>query len=361
MASPTIDSVYPSDGATGVPLGASVWAIFDQEIDANKVEGAFFVVGPDHTLWTGPDQVRWNRLLQPEPQELLESPGYTGIVQGTWSVTKIDAGGQSVSGPSYSPGSGYRSKVIFTPNEYFAALIDFTVLLAGQETGTTTSRGIRGRTIWDTQLGPNLGDGNVVTGGSYTDSTLKTAVVEITATGGVGVAEYKWYWQNTPSVSNIGICSGQERPLDDGVTFYFTGTDFRLGDTFTVALSPASFMDGVSTWGFTTGSGSIETVPSTTSTSPTGVPVPPIPPFVDVPFAVETITPAHRAVQVPLARKEIRIVMSKDIDEDTITQESVRVYAEHVLGDYVDDNEPDVPGEIAKALEVDGDTLIITI
>jgi len=361
VVSPTIDSVYPTSGATGIPLGATVWAIFDQEIDANKIEGAFFVIGPDHSLWTGPDQVRWNRLLQPEPQEFLESPGYNGIVQGTWSVQKVNAQGQSVSVPSYSPGGGYRSKVIFTPDEYFAALIDFTVFLAGEEAGTVTSRGIRSRTIWDTQLGTNLGDGNVVAAGSYTGSVNATAVIEITKAGGVGVAEYKWYWQRTPGIFNVGICSGKERPLESGVTFSFTGTDFRLGDTYTIALTPAAFMVNISTWSFSTGSGSIETVPSSTSTSPTGVPVPPIPPFVDAPFTVEKITPEHRAVQVPLARKTIRIQMSKDIDEDTITQESVRLYAEHVLGDYVDDNEPDVPSEIAKVLEVDGDTLIITI
>ena len=360
MTAPTVDSVYPSNGATGIPIGATVFAIFDQEIDPEKVEGAFFVIGPDHSLWTGPDQVRWNKLLTPEPQEFLDSPGYHGIVQGEWSVEKIDDDGNSVSAPSYSPGGGYRSKAIFTPTNFMAALTDFTVFLAGQEAGFPSSRGIRSRTIWDTQLGSNLGDGNVVTGGSYTGTANVTAVIEITKTGGVGVAEYDWYWQNTPSIRHSGICSSQDRPLDSGVEFYFTGTDFRLGDTYTIALTPAEVMDAIYTYEFTTGSGSIETIPSTTSTSPTGDPVPNIPPFITEPFGVDEISPEHRAINVPLGRKEIVVTFNKAIDPDTITQESVRVFAESVLGSY-DGEEDSAPGEIAKALEVSGSTLTITI
>ena len=360
MSAPVIQSVFPSDGATGAVLGTTVWAIFDQEVDEEKLEGAFFVVGPDHTLWTGPDQIRWNKLLMPEPEELLESPGYTGIVQGTWSIEKIDGDGDPVSAPSYSGVGGYRDKAIFTPNEILAATIEYTVFIAGRESTSTSLRGVRSRTVWDPQLGSNLGDGTLFTTGSYTGDVAKQLVVIITGAGGQGVATYEWHWAATPGIVHTGICSEQERPFEDGVGFYFTGTDFRANDTFTINVTPGEVMADISTWSFTTGTGSIETVPSTTSTSPTGEPALPVPPYVTAPFAVSEISPTHRDTDIPLERKEIIVLFTQDIDPTTITQDTVKLFANHVLGDY-DGNDNQGPGEIAKALTVSGNTLTITI
>jgi hypothetical protein len=359
MAVPVVQLVFPSSGATGAILASTVWATFDQEIDEDSIPGSFFVIGPDHDLWTGPDYERWDKALQINPDWVLRSPGYQGIVQGTWSIETLDAQGSIYSGESYSPGSGLTSKIIFTPTEILAATTEYRVYLAGAEVGDTDpSRGIRTRTVYDPQLGPNLGNGNIVTEGSYTGTVADTFTIEITIAGGVGVAQYEWYKQTVPSIKHTGYCSPQSRPLSDGVDFYFSGDDFRVGDTYTVRVYPAEYMAGIDTWLFTTGTGSIETVPTETSTSPTGSPVPSVPPYITDRFAVESASPSHRDTQLPLTRNAISIQFNQDLDATTVTQESVRVYAEHILGGYGDDESI---GEIAKKLSVSGDTLTITI
>lgn len=359
MAAPIVQLVFPASGATGVILATTVWATFDQQIDEDSLEGAFFVIGPDNDLWTGPDYDRWNKALQNNPDTLLRSPGYKGIVQGVWSVETLDAQGSIYSGNSYSPGQGLRSKIIFTPNEILAALTEYRVYLAGAETGDPDpSRGVRSRTVYDPQLGPNVGDGNIVTEGSYTGAINDTFVVEIVLAGGVGVAQYEWYKQTVPGIKHTGICSPQSRPLSDGVEFYFTGTDFRVGDTYTVYVRAPEYVDGIDTWLFTSGTGSIETVPTTTSTSPTGDPVPQVPPYLTDRFAVESVSPEHRATSVSRDRNTITIQFNQNLDPTTVTDDAIKVYAEHVLGEY--GTEVSI-GEIAKSFVVSGDTLTITI
>ncbi len=359
MAVPIVQLVFPASGATGVILASTVWATFDQEIDEDSLEGAFFVIGPDNDLWTGPDYDRWNKALQINPAQLLRSPGYKGIVQGTWSIVTLDAQGSIYSGQSYSPGGGLTSRAVFTPSEILASLTEYRVYLAGAEAGDANpSRGVRSRTVYDPQLGTNLGDGNIVTSGSYTGGVADTFVVEIVLTGGVGVAQYEWYRQTSPSVKHTGFCSPQDRPFSDGIEFYFTGTDFRDGDTYTVYARPPEYVADIDTWLFTTGTGSIETVPATTSTSPTGDPVPQVPPYTTDRFAVESASPEHRATSISRDRNTITIQFNQDLDAATITEETVKVYAEHILGEY--GTEVSI-GEIAKDFSVSGDTLTITI
>jgi len=360
LAVPTIESIFPSDTATGAILSTQVWANFDQEIDLSSLDGAFILVGPDSDLWTGPDMKLWNKFLTELPDTILRSPGYKGIVQGTWSISKLDGTGQSVSQPSYSPASGYKSRVIFTPTNMLAATTEYRSYLAGREGATNPIKGIRTRTIYDTQLGTNLGDGTVVSMGSYTGSTNKAIVFEITTAGGLGTAKFKWYDQIIPGIQHTGTVSGKSRHITEGLYIYFSGTDFRVGDTYTINLVAPEYMTNTYTWIFTTGSGSIISVPSTVSTSPTGQPVPQVPPYTTVAFAVEEVTPEHRATQIPLTQKQIRIKMTDTVDATTVTQDSVKVYAESILGDY-DQASIQHIGEIAKKITVSGDTIIITI
>ena len=360
MAAPAIESIFPSDGATGAILSTQLFAVFDQEVDEDSLEGAFLVTSPASDLWTGPDMKIWNKFLTEQPSVILQSPGYTGIVQGDWSIVKLDGTGQSVSQPSYSPAAGYKSKVIFTPTNMLGATIEYRAYLAGSEGAANPIKGIRTRTIYDTQLGGNLGDGNITSSGSYTGTVNKTMAFEVTTAGGLGTARFKWYDQAVPGVQHTGIISAKERHITEGLYILFTGTDYRVGDTFTINLVAPEYMVDTYTWTFTTGSGSIVSVPSTVSTSPTGQPVPQVPPYTTVAFAVEEVTPEHRASQVPLPQKQIVIKMTDTIDATTVTQDTIKVYAESILGDF-DNSDITNIGEIAKKISVSGDTITITI
>ena len=117
MAVPTIESVFPANLASGVVLGTPIEVVFSTEIDTTTVARAFLIDGPDSDRWTGPDMIVWDRDVTPDVADYyLDSPGYQGIVQGTFTYEKLNAGGDSVSSPTYSPGStAFKTKVIFTP------------------------------------------------------------------------------------------------------------------------------------------------------------------------------------------------------------------------------------------------------
>jgi hypothetical protein len=117
-------------------------------------------------------------------------------------------------------------------------------------------------------------------------------------------------------------------------------------------------MSGSSTWTFTTGSGSITVVPSTTSTSVLG----------DVgassvdttPFEVVETNPAHLSSQVALNNNTITIDFTDDLDADSVTQDSVKVYVNPVMGAFTGNSTENI-GEVPKILTVSGRTLTIKI
>jgi hypothetical protein len=163
-----IESVFPSSGASGVPVGVPIFVIFDEEIDPTTVGRAFLIEGPDTDRWTGPDLQLFDRPVTPEPEYFLDSPDYKGIVQGTFSITKLDTDGNTVTDATYSYGgaAAFKNKVTFTPTDVLSPSTEYTVVVSGDELDTDDIKvGLATRTVYDTQLGANTGDGEVVFSG----------------------------------------------------------------------------------------------------------------------------------------------------------------------------------------------------
>lgn len=358
---PAIQNVFPAADSTGVPVGVTVFVVFDEEIDPTTVDRAFLISGPDTDRWTGPDLQLFDRPSTPDPELFLDSPAYTGIVQGTFEIKKLNTSNVEVDNATYSYGgpASYKSKVIFTPNDVLSAITEYTVIVSGDELDTDDIKvGIQSRTVFDTILGTNLGDGEVTYSGGYTGTITDQYVVQITVAGDIGTAKYIWYKTSDSLTVHTGTTSTHEVLLEDGVFIVCDGENFIVGDEFRVNVRPPTYMTGSMTWSFTTGSGSIVAVPSTTSTSVIG----------DIgstsvdttPFLVLSTVPDQLTSQVSIETDTIIINFNDAVDPDTITQESVKVSVHPARGKFTGNTVVDL-GDIPKILTLSSDQKKLTI
>ena len=86
MVAPAIVEVSPGNEATGVVLSSPISVLFDREIDPTTV--SLFIEGPDHDRWSGPDLAYWDDPNTTSDDNILESPGYQGIVPGELSFVQ---------------------------------------------------------------------------------------------------------------------------------------------------------------------------------------------------------------------------------------------------------------------------------
>lgn len=358
MASPTIESIYPSDASTGVPIGIDILITFDSEIDQERAKQNIIITGPDFDAIYGPDAVQWVDTEQGRNPFFLQSPGFKGDLQGKFYFELLDSDNVVTSGLDYGTGSpNYKTRVKFVPDKPLAPSTTYTVYLIGDpDTTDDTTRGIASRTVYSTQLGANTGDGSVTFRGGYKGTIEDQIVVAITSAGNVRTAEYEWYYASVPTIVYNGITSTKYRSLtDSGVEIKFSGSNFQVGDTFTVNVYPPEYMESSYKYTFTTGSGSISEIPSTTSTSVLG----------DLnagseeeAFEIVSITPEHKETKVSINQRIIKIVFSADIDPTTITDKSVKLLAHPAVG--YDESTSDI-GRLNKFLYVSENVLYIVI
>jgi len=363
MPGPSVQSIFPSDGSIGVVLGAPVTVTFDREVDITTISGNFIVEGPDTDRWTGPDMALLDRPETSNTENILDSPDFKGIVQGEFSYELLDVGGDNISGDDTSGASGgntiYRHKVTFTPTHILSPTTEYVVYISGEEDLTDAiDTGIATRTVFGTVSGLNVGDGLLVPAGGYIGDADDVFRFQITKSGDFGVAEYEWYRDSDTLTVRTGIVSQSDfaLPTGDGVSVSFSGlgsSPFSSGDTFSVQVRPPIYMNGIYSWSFTTGSGSITSLPSSTSTTPLGalgiVPV-------DAALEILEVFPGIRD-NVPLDTRIITIQFNKDIDADTVTDDAITVVGLPVNGD---DDIPS-PGVLGKILSVVDDKIYIIL
>ena len=364
MTAPSIIEIHPGSDTEGVILSDQVYVVFDQEVDRTTVQ--ILLEGPDTDRWSGPDLVRWDNPDTDTDDAVLASPGYKGLLSGTLTFEKVDESGSGVSGYDYTGnGSLWRTKAVFTPSEPFAVNVQYRVYIVGDEdTEDAILVGASSRTVFDVLKGSNMGDGNVAFDGGYVGTQENTFHVKVIESGEASDGLTFQYWTaNAPLIVRELKTKENSQLLADGVTVKFSG-DFVINDDFSVFVKPGVRMETTYTWLFTTGSGSISVVPSSVVSSPS-VPVGGFDESDGVASSseltiVET-TPVQRATNLdPYSVERIIIKFNMDIDEDTITDETVEVWTEPVNGDF-GTNTIQFSGELSKILTVSGDTLIIQI
>lgn len=358
-----IDSVNPADSSTGVPLNNNITILFDREIDEWSLEhGGLIVEGPDTDQVIYPGYIP-TTLIQGTEGEILQSPGYKGLVPGTFIFQRVSLTTASLVNTSDTTGNGelFRTKVIFKPDQPLKPLTNYKVFVVGDDDDTTDEIfGVRTRTVFDGVADPgNTGTGSVTFSGTYLgDLTTDTINIRITKSGVSGVAEFE-AWKNSAPLDLIGPTptSMTECQVIDGVTVQFIEGNYAVDDVFTVVVRrPVKFTD-TATFSFTTGNGSITVVPTTTATSVTGSPVAPT----VTNFTVVKTSPADRDTNLdPSVAKKIVIEFNDDIDPATINSQTVQVNIEPVI-DHPLLTTQVVAGPIANVLTVSGNKLIIEV
>jgi hypothetical protein len=113
---PIIQDYSPAHNSVSIPLSSVITVTFDRLMDEDSLSREFFVSGPDTDQFIGPGVAEFN--LYPDNvsqgDDLLESPGYPGIVAGSFSFETL---------------SGNRTKMTFTPTNPMAALTQYTAHL----------------------------------------------------------------------------------------------------------------------------------------------------------------------------------------------------------------------------------------
>ena len=137
ILSEIITDYTPANGDAGVPLASPITMTFDRLMDTNRLKEDFFVEGPDTDQWIGPGLLELkspDNISQGDLNDFLKSPGYRGIVQGSFEFKIIDSNGTEVD----SANAEARTKLIFTPTQPLYPLITYTVHITEtlDETGT---------------------------------------------------------------------------------------------------------------------------------------------------------------------------------------------------------------------------------
>lgn len=334
-----VEDYSPPEGQTGVPLRSTVDVVFSSIMDEESVEQAFFVEGPDNDTVFGPDSVAsvWPSALGEglgREIDFLESPAYQGVVQGAFSFAD----------------DGSQTTMTFTPSKPFGALTSYVAHLTD----------CYSLSVGDAVAGVgNTGDGEVDFFGTWNGSS-DSINIRITAAGVAGVAEFVWWKTSDPFVLGGPLLSTRrdEIPLYEGIYINFGEGTFAEDDEYSADLSSAVLCSGHLIFGFETGSGQIQSLPSSGSTSVLaslrqGTL------SSSVPLQVVSIDPENHAGNVDPDLSEIVVTFNKNLDSDTVTSDVVKIVTEAATG------HPSAAtvakGLLAKQVEVSGRRLIIKI
>lgn len=373
MAAPILLSVYPADLDTGIPIGASIVLQFDKGVDLATVKDYIVLYGPDFDQTSGADSVLFIDQDTGDNPYFLRSPGFKGLVDIAISASYVDlTSGAAVTQTLTSEieeasvgVSGAGHKILVTPtNGAFAADTQYVLHILGDPDSQGT--GVSSRTVFD--VVPDVANasdtGVVYVGGSYTGSLADELNIEITTIGDIGVAKYK-YWLTSagePSAVYDKLTNRRYRNLIQGLQVRFTGSDFALGDVFRVNVEPAVRLATSTKVTFTTNDGSYSTAPDSPSTPATSQPpstvLPPAPgtDTTESRLQIEEMVPADGAYNVSTNARQIVITFNEELDESTISGDSIQLWKYPVLGYFEGENEP---VELQKRLTVSGNMLTI--
>jgi hypothetical protein len=252
--------------------------IFDRAVDETTLAGGnFFVTGPDFDTMLGPDLQLWHDIESVGTEdEILQSPGFEGIVQGkiTFERTHLTQPVTVSSQDTLGSGILYRTKAIFTPEKDLSPDTTYTVYLSGDEDASDSLQtGISPTTVFDTVAsGTNQYRTGVATfEGGYLGTITDRYFVRITQGGEVGLARFEYWRDSAPSIVHGPFKTKRGGVLlEDGVEVSFTDGTYGVGDVWHVVVKARDVFSGSYKWPFKTGSGAIQDIPSTTSTTVIG-------------------------------------------------------------------------------------------
>ena len=369
MAAPEIEVTYPAAADTGIPVGITIKIYFDTGIDEKSLKDSVALYGRDSDVTSGPDSAIWVDKDTGDNPFFLTSPGFKGLIPLKFELAyytlattiEVIPGIITSQADEVTAVVGHVAKITVDPkyNALLPANAELTLIIAGDP--DTQDIGISSRTVFDLEANPgNTGAGNFAIWGTWIDPGAgdDTLNLEITTGGSVGTAEYKWWYTSagSSSASDDILTSRRYRTLADGLQIRFTGSDFQVGDTWAVNVATVERMAESLSVSFTTNDGSYSTAPASPSTPATSTPATSVLPSAADTFEVLSMIPANGSYNVNIKNRKIVITFSDDVDADTITDDSVKLWKYPVDGVY---DETYSPIELQKTIDVDDNVITI--
>lgn len=371
MAVPTLLQVFPADGDTGIPVGEELTLIFDRGVDMSTIPSSVVLYGRDFDRTSGPDSAYW---VDPETSDnpyYLKSPGFTGTVEVTFDAVYVDLSDYSevtpgaISSEADETGADIGHKVIIRPSSPLAPEVEYTLHVTGDPDDVGV--GVSSRTVFDSI--PDAGNagstGQVYVFGGYKGAFAETLNIRITDTGDIGTAKYKWWYagDGEPSAKIGNLTSRRYRTVQDGLEIRFTGSDFRAGDLYTIALEPIERLAESTKVVFTTNDGSYSEAPESPSTPapsapPATVGIPGVGAAIGAQLYLVEMSPEDGSYNNSTKTRSFTMVFDDALDPATITDDTVRLYLHDIDGHYGCTSEPK---ELEKTLSIDGNILTIEI
>lgn len=362
MAAPTLESVFPSPDATGIPIGASIALTFSVGVDLEQARKHIVLYGQDFDQTSGPENATWQDRDTGDNPFFLRSPGFHGFVDCEYELVYVDGDGDEIDPqPEFTSrdaetASGYRCRILVIPKRPLAPETQYTCYVIGEEAGT--NRGVSSRTHYEPDLTSVVSEtGEIVVSGTYSGDGDDLLHLEVTTAGDIGTAKYKlWYETEDEVDARTGkVTSRRFRSLEDSLQVRFTGSGFLMGDDYQVRVYEPERLETSYRFSFTTGTGNIEEVPETASTSVLGGESSLS--SEATPLTVVSMDPEDGATHQPLSKTRIQIEFSGNLDPTTVTQDTVTVLAYPVSGRYAGAE----PNELMKKLTVSGPILMIEL
>lgn len=367
MSAPIITQFYPNDGDTGIPVGSVLKIWFDGLVDLKSVREAVHLFGRDFDRSSGPDTAAWVDSDTGDNPYFLSSPGFSGNAPLKYELYYYDLESEEIVTPSVAISSTADATsenvahvlYLSVDTKHMPALAPDSTYTLYALADSSNKNGITGRTIFDVEADAgNTGNGEVVNYGTWTGIGTDTVQIEITDAGDIGTAKYKWkFASETVSEYRKGkVTSRKYRDLLDGIQIRFKGSGFEVGDVFTFNLESAEFMADSMKISFTTNDGSFSTAPDSPSTPASSTPAASVLPWLTSDFAVDYMIPANYSYNVDYKNRKITVFFTNDIDETTVSEESVELWNYPVSGHYEDTYEP---FKMKREVTVDGNKMII--
>lgn len=366
MAAPTVASVYPADGDTGIPVGATLLVYFDRGVDLETVKNNIALYGSDFDQTSGPDQMIWLDQDTGDNPYFLSSPGFSGVVPLKVELryyslgTTIEVNPGLISSEADEIGAmiGHVARLTVDPDfsASLAADTRFTLHIMGNPDDVGV--GVSCRTVFDVEDVAVAGSGSIRTAGTYSGSFADTVHVKITQAGDIGVAKFKWWYASAGegSAETGRVTSSRFRKLQDGLQVRFTSSGFLLNDEWRFNVEPVEYMETSTKVVFTTNDGSYTAAPESPSTPATSLPASSVLPTEATAFDVKFMDPAVGSYNISQDRREITITFTEDVDPATITDESIKLYKYPVSGVYQNTFSP---VELEKTISVSGNVVTI--
>jgi hypothetical protein len=362
MAAPKIINVFPSNESESVPVGAKIAITFDRSVDLNSVKNNVVIFGGESEIMTGPNDTVWRSQSNIGDPNFLRTSGFKGLVEydiegfyvNSETGERLEVGElTSLTAEEYLSA---HYKVELTPNKLLAELNNYKVYIVG-EVEDNLKKGITKRTVYDVDYSnANSSTGLIYLYGGYESGRDDKLHIEITEAGNIGTCEYDFWFEKSGKGSKVAgnISSRRYRKIKRNLQIRFSGSSFEKGDIYTVELYKAEFLEDSYTTSFKTSSSFIEEVPDTMATSPIGTKL--LQTGIQGGLELLNMSPEDGGTNLLFDEKTIVLTFGNNIDESTVTDDTVVVYTYPVSGTYGSTNEP---RELRKKLTVEDNKIII--